>query len=54
MDAKGMLISFSRRATPYKRSNFIFTEKKFIEPLIDDNKLQIVIVTRQAFRILKK
>ncbi len=42
LDAKVMLIGFSRRAAPYKRSNFIFTEKKFIEPLIEDNKLQIV------------
>lgn len=42
LDPKVLLIGFSRRAAPYKRSNFIFTEKKFIEPLIKENKLQIV------------
>jgi len=42
LDPDVLLIGFSRRAAPYKRSNLIFTEKSFIEPLIKDNKLQIV------------
>jgi len=42
LDPKVMLVGFSRRAAPYKRSNFIFTEPKFIEPLLKGGKLQIV------------
>lgn len=42
LNAEALLIGFSRRAAPYKRSNFIFTERKFIEPLLSSGKLQIV------------
>jgi len=42
LDPNALLIGFSRRAAPYKRSNFIFTERKFIEPLLKSGKLQIV------------
>jgi starch phosphorylase len=42
LDPDVLLIGFSRRAAPYKRSNFIFTEKKFIEPLLNKGKIQIV------------
>ena len=42
LDPDVLLIGFSRRAAPYKRSNLIFTEKSFIEPLIKENRLQIV------------
>lgn len=42
LDPEVMLIGFSRRAAPYKRSNFIFTERAFIEPLLKQGKLQIV------------
>ncbi len=42
LDPDALLIGFSRRAAPYKRSNFIFTERKFIEPLLKEGKLQIV------------
>ena len=42
LDPKVLLIGFSRRAAPYKRSNFIFTERAFIEPLLKSGKLQIV------------
>jgi starch phosphorylase len=42
LDPEALLIGFSRRAAPYKRSNFIFTEKKFIEPLLKEGKVQIV------------
>ena len=37
-----LLIGFSRRAAPYKRSNFIFTDRTFIEPLLKSGKVQIV------------
>jgi len=37
-----LLIGFSRRAAPYKRSNLIFTDRDFIEPLLKPGKLQIV------------
>lgn len=37
-----LLIGFSRRAAPYKRSNLIFTDRKFIEPLLKKGILQIV------------
>lgn len=42
LDADALLIGFARRAAPYKRSNFIFTEKAFIEPLLKAGKVQLV------------
>jgi starch phosphorylase len=42
LDVDQLLIGFSRRAAPYKRSNFIFTDRKFIEPLLKTGRLQIV------------
>lgn len=42
LDPDVLLVGFSRRAAPYKRSNLIFTDKKFIEPLLKKGKLQIV------------
>lgn len=42
LDANKLLIGFSRRAAPYKRSNFIFSDENVIEPLIREGKLQIV------------
>ena len=42
LDPNVLLIGFSRRAAPYKRSDFIFTDRKFIEPLLREGKLQIV------------
>ena len=37
-----LLIGFSRRAAPYKRSNFIFTREDIIDPLLREGKLQII------------
>lgn len=37
-----LLIGFSRRAAPYKRSNFIFSDESIIDPLLRGGKLQIV------------
>jgi glycogen phosphorylase len=42
LDADALLIGFSRRAAPYKRSNLIFTKPEIIEPLLKEGKLQIV------------
>jgi len=42
LDPEALLIGFSRRMAPYKRSSFIFTEPKFIDPLLESGKLQIV------------
>lgn len=42
LDPEVLLIGFARRAAPYKRSNLIFTDRKFIEPLFKSGKLQIV------------
>lgn len=37
-----MIIGFSRRAAPYKRSNFIFSDETVIGPLLKTGKIQIV------------
>lgn len=37
-----LLVGFSRRAAPYKRSNFIFSDEKVVGPLLENGKLQIV------------
>jgi len=42
LDADKLLIGFSRRAAPYKRSNFIFTDEAIVEPLLKEGKIQIV------------
>ena len=42
LDADKLLIGFSRRAAPYKRSNLIFTKPEIIAPLLKSGKVQIV------------
>ena len=42
LDENALLIGFSRRAAPYKRSNFIFTDEKTMGPLLEQKKIQIV------------
>jgi len=42
LDADVLLIGFSRRAAPYKRSNLIFSDESIIGPLLESRKLQIV------------
>lgn len=37
-----LLIGFSRRAAPYKRSDLIFTKEEIISPLLRSGKVQIV------------
>ena len=36
-----LLIGFSRRAAPYKRSNFIFSDETIIEPLLSDGTTRL-------------
>lgn len=42
LDHDVLTIGFSRRAAPYKRSNFIFTDERIISPLLEEKKLQII------------
>jgi glycogen phosphorylase len=42
LDPDVLLIGFSRRAAPYKRSNFIFSDENIVGPLLENRKLQIV------------
>jgi starch phosphorylase len=42
LDADKLLIGFSRRAAPYKRSDLIFTDEEIISPLLKSGKVQIV------------
>lgn len=37
-----LLIGFSRRAAPYKRSDFIFSDPELVGPLFEDQTIQIV------------
>lgn len=37
-----LLIGFSRRAVPYKRSDLIFTNPEIIDPLLKEQKLQLI------------
>jgi starch phosphorylase len=42
LDENVMIVGFSRRAAPYKRSDFIFTNPAKVEPLFKKNKFVIV------------
>ena len=42
LDEKVLTIGFSRRAAPYKRSNFIFSDSQLMYKLFSENKLQII------------
>jgi starch phosphorylase len=42
LDPEVLLIGFSRRAAPYKRSNLIFGDPEIIRPLLENKRLQIV------------
>lgn len=42
LKADSLLIGFSRRAVPYKRSNFIFSDRSKVAGLFTSGKLQIV------------
>lgn len=42
LNPETLTIGFSRRAAPYKRSNFIFSDERIIAPLLEAGKLQII------------
>ena len=42
LDAEKLIIGFSRRAAPYKRSDLIFAEPEVIEPYLKNQTVQIV------------
>ncbi|GAA0177884.1 alpha-glucan family phosphorylase [Clostridium sediminicola] len=42
LDQNKLLIGFSRRAAPYKRSDLIFRKTKIIDPLLSSGKIQII------------
>lgn len=42
LNPENLIIGFSRRAAPYKRSDFIFSDPKIIEPYLKSGKIQIV------------
>lgn len=42
LDANKLIIGFSRRAVPYKRSDLIFRNPKIIEPLLKNQTVQLV------------
>ncbi len=42
LDPEVMIIGFSRRAAPYKRSNFIFSDESIVGQLLENRKIQIV------------
>ena len=44
--AENLIIGFSRRAVPYKRSDLIFSRPEIIDPLLRDRKIQIVFSGR--------
>ncbi|MDX2250195.1 MAG: alpha-glucan family phosphorylase [Bacteroidia bacterium] len=46
LDLNKLIIGFSRRAVPYKRSNLIFSEPEIIEPLLDSGRVQIIFSGR--------
>ncbi|UQZ34898.1 alpha-glucan family phosphorylase [Paenibacillus sp. PK3_47] len=42
LNPEHLLIGFSRRAAPYKRSDLIFSQPEVIEPYLESGKIQIV------------
>jgi starch phosphorylase len=42
LNVNALTLGFGRRAAPYKRGNLIFSNKKIIEPLLKEGKLQII------------
>jgi starch phosphorylase len=42
LDPEKLIIGFSRRAVPYKRSDLIFSKPEVIEPYLEDQRIQIV------------
>jgi starch phosphorylase len=46
LDPEKLIIGFSRRSVPYKRSDLILSDPKIIDPLLKDQKVQVVFSGR--------
>lgn len=46
LDPEKLIIGFSRRSVPYKRSDLIFTNPKIIEPLLEKREIQLIFSGR--------
>ncbi len=46
LNPENLIIGFSRRAVPYKRSDLIFSKPDIIDPLLRDKKIQIIFSGR--------
>ncbi len=46
LDRNNLIIGFSRRAVPYKRSDLIFSKPDLIDPLLRDRKVQVIFSGR--------
>ncbi|MCB0629781.1 MAG: alpha-glucan family phosphorylase [Saprospiraceae bacterium] len=46
LDPEKLIIGFSRRSVPYKRSDLILSEPEIIEPYLKDQKVQIIFSGR--------
>lgn len=42
LNPENLLIGFARRAAPYKRSDLIFTRPEIIEPLLEEQRIQLL------------
>ncbi len=46
LNVENLIIGFSRRAVPYKRSDLIFSKPELIDPLLKERKVQIIFSGR--------
>lgn len=46
LNVNNLIIGFSRRAVPYKRSDLIFSKPELIDPLLKEGKVQIIFSGR--------
>lgn len=46
LDPEKLIIGFSRRSVPYKRSDLIFTNPKIIEPILEKRQIQLIFSGR--------
>ncbi len=46
LNVNNLIIGFSRRAVPYKRSDLIFSKPEVIDPLLKEGKIQIIFSGR--------
>jgi glycogen phosphorylase len=46
LDPEKLIIGFSRRAVPYKRSDLIFSKPEIMDPLLKEQKVQVIFSGR--------